>query len=61
MANKIAKFLTESKTELKKVTWPSREEVKGSTLVVIVLTGILAGFIFVFDTVFSRVITLLIR
>lgn len=61
MANKVSKFLSESKSELKKVTWPSRDEVKGSTLVVIVLTGLLAGFIFIFDTIFSRLITFLIR
>jgi preprotein translocase subunit SecE len=61
MANKVSQFLSESKGELKKVTWPSRQEVKGSTFVVIVLTALLAGFIFIFDTIFSRLITFLIR
>jgi preprotein translocase subunit SecE len=61
MANKVTKFFSEAKAELNKVTWPTKDEVKGSTLVVIVLTGLLAGFIFVFDTIFSRLITFLIK
>ncbi len=61
MANKISKFLSESKAELKKVTWPTKDEVKGSTLVVVVLTALLASFIFIFDTIFSKLITFLIR
>jgi len=61
MANKVSKFISEAKAELKKVTWPNWNEVKGSTLVVLVLTGLLASFIFIFDTIFSRLITLLIR
>lgn len=61
MANKVSKFMSESWSELKKVTWPTPQEVKGSTLVVVVLTALLASFIFIFDTIFSKLITFLIR
>ena len=61
MANRVTKFLSEAKSELKKVTWPSRDEVKGSTMVVIVLTFLLAVFIGLIDFLLSRTITFLIR
>jgi len=39
---KIIRYFKESHLELKKVVWPSREEVVSSTKVVIVSTGIFA-------------------
>ncbi len=39
---KIIRYFKESHLELKKVVWPSREEVVASTKVVIVSTGIFA-------------------
>lgn len=38
MANKVTQFFHESKAELKKVVWPTREEVVASVKVVVVLT-----------------------
>lgn len=40
--NKIIGFFKESFAELKKVTWPSREDVSASTKVVIVSTILIA-------------------
>ena len=40
---KIILFFQESFAELKKVTWPSREDVLASTKVVLVSTLIIAG------------------
>ena len=60
MANRVTKFLSEVKSELKKVTWPSRDEVKGSTMVVIVLTFLLAFYVGVVDFLLSKIITFLI-
>lgn len=42
---KIQKYLSEVVQELKKVTWPTSEELKGSTLVVIVFSIAMAIFI----------------
>jgi preprotein translocase subunit SecE len=39
---KIIRFLKESYGELKKVTWPSREEVVASTKVVLVSVALIA-------------------
>ncbi|MGD2279317.1 MAG: preprotein translocase subunit SecE [Candidatus Omnitrophota bacterium] len=57
---KVTKFLNQVKTELKKVAWPTREELISSTIVVLVSTLILAVFIGVCDLFLSRIINFLI-
>jgi preprotein translocase subunit SecE len=53
-------FFSEVRSELKKVTWPSRKEVYSTTLVVIA-TSILFGFyLWGLDIVFSRVMSLVL-
>ena len=54
--NKIFTFLKESKAELKKVNWPSKEEVLTSTKVVIVSILIIAAVIALMDYVIKTVI-----
>ena len=61
MAKKAIKFLSEAQTELKRVTWPSKDELKGATIVVIVMTFMLGAYIGLMDLIFSKVITFLIR
>jgi preprotein translocase subunit SecE len=46
---KAAQFLREVKIELKKVTWPSRKETIGSTVVVIILVIIVSAFLGLVD------------
>lgn len=46
---KSIQFLREVKAELKKVTWPSRKQTFGSTVVVLVLVMIVALFLGVVD------------
>jgi preprotein translocase subunit SecE len=62
-ARKLAElraFFTEVRSELKKVTWPSRQEVYQTTLVVIA-TSILFGFyLWGLDLAFSRVMSLVL-
>lgn len=53
-------FFAEVKSELKKVTWPSRKEVYSTTIVVIA-TSILFGFyLWGLDLVFSQVMSLVL-
>jgi len=49
-------FLREVKVELKKVTWPSRKQTLGSTLVVIILVMIISLFLGVVDVGLSGII-----
>ena len=54
-------FINEARTELKKVTWPSRQEVQSTTLVVIA-TAIFFGFyLWGLDLIFSRVLALVLK
>lgn len=58
---KLLQFLKEARVELKKVSWPSRNEIIGSTTLVIVVS-ILAGlFLGLLDVVFFRSVYVLIR
>ena len=41
---RLAEYWQETMEELKKCTWPSREELKGSTVVVMVTLALLAAF-----------------
>jgi len=61
MFRRIGKFLSDVKQEMSKVSWPSREELIGSTYVVVVLSGIIAVYIFALDTILSRILKLLLK
>jgi len=49
MFEKLKRFLSETKVEMRKVTWPTREELTESTKIVIVATFITTLFIGVID------------
>jgi preprotein translocase subunit SecE len=57
--DKFTFYLKDVVAELKKVTWSSREELMGSTSVVIILSLILALFLFVIDNILARLLRLL--
>ena len=54
--NRIRRFIEESWSELKKVTWPTREQVRNLTLLVFVISGAVGLFIAVFDIGFDILI-----
>ena len=54
---RLRTFLSEVVSELKKTTWPSRKEVYGTTLVVIVAVFITAVYLFVVDKTLERGMT----
>jgi len=58
---KTVNFIREVRQELAKVAWSNRQELLGSTFVVITITAITALFIFVIDFALSRVLSLLFR
>ncbi|MBZ0201956.1 MAG: preprotein translocase subunit SecE [Ignavibacteria bacterium] len=54
MKNKIIGFFTDIIKEMKKVTWPKREELKESTMVVIVTSLIFAIFVYIVDKIINE-------
>ena len=54
-------FLREVKTELKKVTWPSRKDTLSGTLVVLVAVFIIAIFLGIVDAGLSSLVKELLK
>ena len=60
MIKKIRKFLEEVRFEMKKVSWPTWEELRGSTYVVLSLSVLIALFLFVVDLVLNQLIAVIL-
>ena len=54
---RITKFLKQVKSEMKKTTWPNRNELTSYTLVVLVTCLALIAFIGVADVVVTNIVT----
>ena len=54
---KLGNFLKDVRAELKKVTWPSKNEVTSTTIVVIAATVFFGFYLFFMDVIFSWVIS----
>ena len=57
MVRKFTQFISEVRVEMGKVTWPTRDELTGSTTIVLGLTLVLALFIMVVDFVLSTLMS----
>lgn len=59
--NLVTKYFREVRGELKKVTWPTPQESRRLTAIVIVISLAFAVFLWVWDWVFSSGVQLLIE
>jgi preprotein translocase subunit SecE len=59
MLGRLIKFLKEVRNELKRVSWPTRDDVRESTTVVIVVVLVLAVFIGLVDRALSYLVSLI--
>jgi len=59
--SKTVNFVKETKQELIKVSWSTREELIGATVVVITVTFILAVYIGVVDLFLSKILSVIFR
>ncbi len=57
MFERLVRFLREVRLEASKVTWPTREELRASTVVVLIATALIALFIAVVDRALAEVVT----
>ena len=57
--NKISQYLSDVRQEVSKVSWPTREELYGSTTVVLVFCLILSLFVFGVDFLLNRLLEIL--
>lgn len=56
----IAKYFKDTKSELKKVVWPSKKDVKTNTITVIAVVVIVAVVLIVLDLIFGGAIHLVV-
>ncbi|RJR27320.1 MAG: preprotein translocase subunit SecE [Candidatus Latescibacterota bacterium] len=56
MFDKIKRFFGETRVEMRKVTWPTREELKESTKIVIIATFVVTLFIGIIDTIINIIV-----
>jgi preprotein translocase subunit SecE len=49
-------YVAQTREELKKCAWPSWEELKGSTVLIIVMTGLLGAYIYLLDVCLTTVL-----
>ncbi|MBD3373657.1 preprotein translocase subunit SecE [candidate division KSB1 bacterium] len=59
MLQRATKFLGDVRTEMSKVSWPTWPQLKGQTIIVIVVAIIFAVYIFVIDHILSRLLDLI--
>jgi preprotein translocase subunit SecE len=59
--NKVMSFLNEVRMELKKVTWPNRDELVGATIIVCFLVIVFAVILGVMDGISSYIIGTIIK
>ena len=58
---KVATYVAETKEELRKCTWPSVDELKGSTVVVMITIALLGGYTVGVDFLLSVVMRIITR
>jgi preprotein translocase subunit SecE len=56
---RIRRFLDESWSELKKVSWPTRDQVRNLTVLVFAVSAAIGLFIAVWDFVFTEAVRLI--
>jgi preprotein translocase subunit SecE len=60
MKEKIVRYVKETIVEMQKVTWPSKDELVGSTIVTIFVTVVMSVFTFAVDQGLSTLISLVL-
>jgi len=59
--NKIIQFVKESREELKKVSWPERDEVSALTMVVLITVIITSLFLWLVDATLMKIVSLVMK
>jgi preprotein translocase subunit SecE len=60
MIRRIREFLKGVEFEMRKVSWPTMSELRGSTAVVLALSLVLTIFLFIVDFILSRGVSLVL-
>ena len=58
--NRLVKYLRESRAEMRKVTWPSRDEAVNLTTIVLIVTVLMSMLLWGLDVVFDSIVLRLV-
>jgi len=61
MFKKLVKFIKDVKQELKFVSWPTKDDIKEGTIVVIAMSTLVSIFLFIVDYAWSIIMNLLLK
>lgn len=61
MKEKVIGFFTDVVKEMNKVTWPKKDDLRESTVIVLVVCLIVAGFVYVVDNAVSGILRELLK
>ena len=61
MINRLIDYVRKVYLEMRKVTWPTRGELVNSTIVVIVISVLVAVLVFILDTIFAGGLGLVVK
>jgi preprotein translocase subunit SecE len=61
VVDRVTEYYQEVKIEMSKVTWPSKEDLKASTVIVLLVLAIFGVVIGAFDTVFQFIMVSILR
>jgi preprotein translocase subunit SecE len=60
-SNALSRYFRETRGELRKVTWPTREESQRLTAIVLGVTAVMAVFLGLLDLIFSNGVESMVR
>ena len=58
--SRLRRFVDEAWSELKKVSWPTREQVRNLTVLVFAVSFVVGTYITVLDSAFTQVVRVLV-
>ncbi len=59
-SNPVVRYFRETNAELKKVTWPTRQEATKLTIIVLIVVGFMSALLGTLDYIFSKVMGFII-
>jgi preprotein translocase subunit SecE len=57
----VREYVSDVRTEMKRVTWPNRQEIYGTTVMVLITTFLFGFYFFICDRVFSLTVSRLLN
>ncbi len=57
-AKRTTKFFTDTRSEMKKIVWPTRKQIVNNTIIVLVVVAVVGVFLFGLDTVMKYLLDL---